>query len=128
VIEVVGKLAACGAVAGVGVLAFAAGWLKGHVEGAEAAAQQINLLRRHDQCVGEDACEWVLNEPNSGGQRSVASIPAFRYYTPYVGTPILEKLTTVEVAGPYRLCPPSAARANRECQPYFPEFHFPDIR
>jgi hypothetical protein len=99
---VVGKLVACGVVAGVGISAFAAGWLRGYVEGAQGAAQHINVLRRIAQCVGEDGCEWVLNQPDSRGQRSVSLISGLRYHTPYVGTPILGPLTTVEVAGPLR--------------------------
>jgi hypothetical protein len=96
------KLAVCSAVAGAGILAFASGWLRGYVEGAQGAAQQIMVLRRVAQGVGEDGCEWVLTQPDSRGQRSVSSIPALRYHTPYVNTPILERLTTVEVAGPFR--------------------------
>lgn len=96
----VGKLVVSGAVVGAGMLGFAAGWLKGHVEGAEGAAQQIKVLRGVAQCVGEDGCEWVLNQPSSTGERYVASIPGLRYYCPYVNTPILEKLTTVDIAGP----------------------------
>ena len=97
-----GKLVVCGVVIGVGISAFAAGWLRGYVEGAEGAAHQIKALRRIAQCVGEDGCEWILNRPDSRGQGAVSSIPGLRYHTPYVGTPILEPLMTVEVAGPFR--------------------------
>jgi hypothetical protein len=108
VVELAGKLLVGGVVAGVSVLAFAAGWLRGYIDGAEGVINDINLLRRHAQCIGDEGCEWVLTDERSRrvGQ-PVASIPGLRYHTPYVQTPILERMMTFDVAGPLpRLSPP----------------------
>lgn len=95
-------------VVGVGILAFVAGWLRGYIDGADGVIGAIHVLRRHAQCIGDDGCEWVITDERSGrvGQ-PVASIPGLRYHTPYVGTPVLERMMTFDVARPLpRYSPP----------------------
>ena len=83
-------------------MAFAAGWLRGYIDGAQGVANSINVTRTVAQCTGEEGCEWLLNESTGKGGQPVASIPGLRYHNPYAGTPILRRLINVDVAKPLR--------------------------
>lgn len=98
----VGKLVIGVAVAGVGMLLFIAGWLRGYIDGAEGATGTIYVLRRIAQCVGDDGCEWVLNESTGKSGQPVTSIEGLGYHSPCPGTPILGRLIRIDVAGPLR--------------------------
>lgn len=55
----VGKLAVGGAVAGVGALAFAGGFVGGYLRGIEYALDGVKELRVGAECRGDGGCEWV---------------------------------------------------------------------